>query len=196
MLNRRSAMKSALATVAVPAVPLAAALNTPNGGNKNQAAARKALEEYLDAYEDFFGVQYDELGDDVPVDESNAYYQGRADACQRWRDSRKHLVGLVLDANGRTLGEGAAPSTVCAACVDLGDVLLVVGGNSDYEGADSSSHMNCISFQVVPRSPAMRRRLESMPSWEDGDDDTCRREAWWYRSFLDPRPEREYSDDE
>jgi hypothetical protein len=189
---RRDLLKS-MATLAVaPALPAMATI--PKLGTDPvhpQAELRKALDAYLDAYRAFFAVAPSELPEEhrARTDEERAFWQGALDRCLAWRRTRRRLATLVLEANGYH-SDGPIPATIVAAAVDLGDVLVVVSGDSDYEGVENYSCMYCKSLSVVPRSPAMKVKLEALPYWPGDDvyDDTYHT-PYHYRSALDREAE-------
>jgi hypothetical protein len=188
-MNRRSAMKSTLGLIAAPGLT---SVSTPRKMESKPAHSptdfRTAFDAYVDAYGAFFAVPPSSAPDDddpATTDLARAFWQGMLDRCRAWRRSRKRLVKLVLEANGYEI-EGPAPPTVAAAMVDLGDVLVVVSGESCCEGAPGKSWMNCINFCVVPRSPAMKAKLEALPTWASDEccDDSCYSPRW-YRGFIE-----------
>jgi hypothetical protein len=196
MIDRRQLMKSTLGLIAAPALPTAARSRDWSKPVHSPADFRTAFDAYIAAYGAFFAVPPSSAPDEdaVATDESDAtgetrvFWQGMLDRCRAWRRTRKRLVTLVLEANGYSQGD-VAPSTVVAASVDLGDVLVIVSGDSDYEGVPGRSHMNCISFCIVPRSPALKARLEALPTWPDDEccDDSCYSPRW-YQGFIESRP--------
>jgi hypothetical protein len=194
MIDRRQLMTSAMSLIAAPALPAVAKM--PAMGSKRdhtQKDFRTAFDAYIDAYRAFFAFPPSSGPEDegVATDDSDAtgearvFWQGMLDRCRAWRRRRKRLVKLVLEANGYEI-EGPAPPTVSAAMVDLGDVLVVVSGESMCEGAPGRSWMNCINFCVVPRSLAMKAKLEALPTWSSDEccDDSCYSPRW-YRGFIE-----------
>jgi hypothetical protein len=184
MLTRRSAMKSALVTVAVPALPAATA--TAMGA----PAIREAFDAYVDAYTTFFGVPYAQP-EFATAEEKNGYYTERAESCGAWKNARRKLTRMVLEPNGFD-PYGDSPSTVAAASVDLGDVIIVVAGDPDYEGSPGPR----TGLYLVGRTPSMVARLAALPVWKDEADCDSYRNRHHYQRFLQPRPKLNYGEND
>jgi hypothetical protein len=147
---------------------------------------RQALESYIAAYTTFFSKEYEEPEFETD-EENNAYWTERADSCAEWKEARRALTRMVLEANGFD-PDGDAPNTVSAALFDFTDLLIVVGGDPDYEGS-----LGCrTGLYLAGKTPAMRARLAALPVWEDSGGGNDSLLVGWNRSFLKPRPDRDY----
>jgi hypothetical protein len=205
MIDRRRLMKSAVSLAIAPALPAVAGM-TPIGVKPAVAPSeqsdtmvpsselRAAFDAYIDAYRAFFAVAPSELPDDndpAQTDEERAAWQGALDRCRAWRRTKRRLANLVIEANGyNNRVEELEPPTVESIAVDLGDVWVVVSGDPDYEGVEGYSCMWKQHVSVVPRSPAMKARINALPSWPEDDvcDDTWHR-PFHYQSYAEPGAE-------
>jgi hypothetical protein len=197
---RRDLLKSSLATmVGAPALP-AVAGGFPRLGTTpihTDAEFRKALDAYINAYRAFFSIRPNGGPEDDQSEEGQAHWKTMLTNCRAWRRSRKRLVTMVLEANGYEI-DGLAPRTIAAVSVDLGDAWVVFSGSSDYEGTDGDLAMNCINFCIVPRTAAMKARLDALPLWPENEvPDDSPYSPWWYETqFRDEVPHYFANDDD
>ena len=79
-----------------------------------------------------------------------------------------------------------SPPTILAAMADLGDMLVLVTGDSDYEGTSRHDCTQTENVSIVPKSPAMQSTIAALPSWKNDDicDDTFHHE-WYYKARLE-----------
>jgi hypothetical protein len=164
-LNRRSALKSTLAAIPVPAGPALATI--PAMGTKpvhSQTAFRKAFDAYIAAYRGFYGrIRDGEPADDEPLEVHRAH-EARIDALQDlWSDARERLAKMVVENHGYNPRERVAG--VGALSVDIDGLTLVAAGDPDDEGESTSRHQ----LVLVPRSREMFKLLDELPVQEEQD---------------------------